>query len=113
MRASKEKRAREDQSGQAGVKGTGEKAKGRKKRKRREPPDSLPSYLGWQALADYASCSKRWLQEHLPISLRFRLNGKVLVRVSEFDLWLERHREGQDLDRVLAEVLHGADSISR
>ena len=84
-----------------------------KKRQRREPPDSLPAYLGWQDLSDYASCSKRWLQNHLPISLRFRLNGKVLVRVSEFDSWIERYREGQDLDRVLAEVLHGVDSTSR
>ncbi len=94
------------------MRSTGEKAKGRKKRKRREPPDSLPAYLGWQALADYASCSKRWLQDHLPLSLRFRLNGKVLVRVSEFDAWIERYREGQNLDRVLAEVLHGVDSTS-
>ncbi len=85
----------------------------KRKRNRREPPEFLPAYLGWQALGDYSSCSKRWLQAHVPHSLRFRLDGKVLVRVNEFDLWMERHRESHDLDRMLAEVLHGADSSKR
>ncbi len=85
----------------------------KRKRNRREQPEFLPSYLGWQALGDYSSCSKRWLQAHVPHSLRFRLDGKVLVRVNEFDRWMERHRETRDLDRMLAEVLDGADSSTR
>jgi len=64
-----------------------------------------PAYLTWQGLSAYSSCSKRWLQSYVPTSLRFRINGKVLVRASDFDAWMERHRQGQDLDRVMAEVL--------
>ncbi len=69
-----------------------------------------PAYLTWERLASYSSCSKRWLQAHVPHSLRFRVDGKVLIRVCDFDAWIEEYREGQDLDRVLAEVLGGLHS---
>ena len=72
-----------------------------------------PAYLTWQGLAAYSSCSKRWLQAHVPRSLRFRINGKVLIRTLDFDSWIERYREGRDLDRMLAEILDGADSTIR
>jgi len=80
---------------------------------RREDLAILPAYLTWQGLAAYSSCSKRWLQSNVPRSLRFRVNGKVLIRAQDFDAWIERYRQGQDLDRMLAEVLHGADSSKR
>jgi len=74
-----------------------------------------PGYLTWKGLARYSSCSKRWLQTHVPHSLRFRVDGKgkVLILIRDFDAWMERHRGGQDLDRVLGEVLGGLDTSKR
>jgi len=70
-----------------------------------------PAYLTWEGLADYSSCSKRWLQSHVPHSLRFKVDGKLLVRVKDFDAWIEQYREGQDLDRMLEEVLGGSQTL--
>ena len=64
-----------------------------------------PGYLTWEGLASYSSCSKRWLQHRMPSSLRFRVGGKVLIKVEDFDRWMERHRQGQDLDQMLGELL--------
>ncbi len=62
-----------------------------------------PTYLTWVGLARYSSCSKRWLQSHLPHSLRFRVDGKVLIRVREFDVWIEQHRD-LSVDRIVEEL---------
>ena len=70
-----------------------------------------PVYLTWQGLAAYSSCSKRWLQGHVPHSLRFRVNGKVLIRTQDFDAWIESYRQSQDLDRMMAEVLGERDPV--
>ncbi len=60
-------------------------------------------YLTWNGLARYSSCSKRWLQSHVPHSLRFRVDGKVLIRVREFDVWIEQHRD-LSVDRIVEEL---------
>ncbi len=84
------------------------------RRKGGEAVSVHPVYLTWQGLAAYSSCSKRWLQAHVPQSLRFRVDGKVLIRIRDFDAWIERYRQGQDLDRVMTEVMHGLEhSIGR
>ena len=75
------------------------------------PSDAEPGYLTWRGLAQYSSCSKRWLQAHVPHSLRFRLDGKVLVRVNEFDRWMERHR--LDLHQLADEILGERESSRR
>ncbi len=62
-----------------------------------------PTYLTWVGLARYSSCSKRWLQSHVPHSLRFRVGGKVLIRVREFDVWIEQHRD-LSVDRIVEEL---------
>ncbi len=95
---------------------SGERAPHNGKGEQRKDGDVVgvhPAYLTWQGLAAYSSCSKRWLQDHVPRSLRFRLDGKVLVKVEEFDQWIQQYRQGADLNRMLTEVLDGADSISR
>lgn len=71
-----------------------------------------PGYLDWQGLEIYSSCSKRWLQDHVPRSLWFRKEGKQLIRVEEFDSWIEQYRQPEDqgLDRVLNEVMGGLES---
>ncbi len=72
--------------------------------------ETKPGYLTWRALAAYSSCSKRWLQSHVPHSLRFRVGGKVLIKAQDFDGWMERHRLGQDLHRLADEILGERES---
>ncbi len=67
-----------------------------------------PGYLTWQGLAQYSSCSKRWLQSHVPHSLRFRVGGKVLIKAQDFDGWMERHR--LDLHQLADEILGERES---
>jgi hypothetical protein len=69
-------------------------------------------YLSLRALAVYASCSTRWLRDRLNDPAHalpcFRLpGGKILVRRSAFDLWVNAyHQEGPafaaDVDRIVA-----------
>jgi excisionase family DNA binding protein len=60
---------------------------------------SVPIERGWlslRELTEYASISERTLREwlHRPSDAlpAVRVDGKILVRRSEFDAWLERHR---------------------
>ncbi len=60
----------------------------------------LDPYLGLRALASYSGCSVRWLRERLadpahPLSC-YRVGGKLLVRVSEFDAWMAAQREQRE-----------------
>jgi hypothetical protein len=68
-------------------------------------------YLSLRALADYSGCSVRWLRDrltdpHHPLA-HYRVEGKLLVRRSEFDAWLARYRRVGDpeVERVVTEVL--------
>jgi excisionase family DNA binding protein len=63
---------------------------------------TLDPYLTLRALASYSGLSRRTLQRHLadltePIP-HFKLGGKILVRRSEFDRWMERHRASETAD---------------
>jgi hypothetical protein len=69
-------------------------------------------YLTLKALADYSSCSVRWLRDRLGDPMaplpHYRLpGGKILVRRSEADAWLARYRQigHPDLEAVVADVL--------
>ena len=57
----------------------------------------LDPYLSLRGLADYSSLSVRTLRSYIADSVRplpyYRVGGKILVRVSEFDNWLATHRE--------------------
>ena len=72
-------------------------------------------WMGLRQLRDYASVSERTLRSwiHSPVDPlpAVRVGGKILVRRSELDLWLERHRVkalgGVDLDGMVREVLQG------
>jgi hypothetical protein len=71
-------------------------------------------YLSLAALARYSGCSVRWLRDrltdpHHPLP-RYRLpSGKILVRRSEFDVWIARYRRvgDPDVDRIVNEALEG------
>jgi hypothetical protein len=58
---------------------------------------ALDPFLSLKALAAYSSLSVRTLRTYLDLVPEealpcYRLPGKVLVRRSEFDAWLERYR---------------------
>jgi hypothetical protein len=70
------------------------------------------AFLDLQALADYSSCSVRWLRARLtdkqaPLPC-YRIGGKVLVKVDEFDRWMAGHRvspQPDDLDQIVDDVI--------
>lgn len=60
-------------------------------------PDAIkPGYLDLQALATYSCCSVRWLRDRLVDRVRplphYRIEGKILVKLEEFDRWLSASR---------------------
>ncbi len=75
-------------------------------------------YMSLRALSAYAGISEGTLQGHLhdphyPIP-HFKMgeaqNSKILVKKSEFDRWMERHRgsglkAGPEIDRIVEEVM--------
>ncbi|MCZ6484420.1 MAG: helix-turn-helix domain-containing protein [Acidobacteria bacterium] len=70
----------------------------------------LDPYLSLKALSAYSGMSVRSLRKVLADSAHplpyYRVGGKTLVRRSEFDSWMARHRrEGSDLDRLTSKVL--------
>jgi len=75
-------------------------------------------WLDLRALTQYASVSERTMREwiHRPANPlpAVRVGAKILVRRSEFDRWLEKHRlEPIDIGSVVSEVvsdLIGANS---
>jgi len=77
----------------------------------------IPSYLGLKALSSYSSCSVRWLRDRLiddrnPLP-HFRIEGKILVKVDEFDQWMMNfHATSQqtDLEHIIDDVLQQVTS---
>jgi Helix-turn-helix domain len=71
----------------------------------------LDLYLSLRALAAYSGCSIRWLRDRLVESTHplpcYRVEGKILVRRSDFDAWIARYRsEGRpDVDQLVAPLL--------
>jgi hypothetical protein len=69
-------------------------------------------YLDLKALAGYASCSVRWLRMQLhrkenPLPY-FRIEGKVLVKLDEFDHWIAKYRvapQPDELDQLIDDVV--------
>ena len=84
------------------------------------PPDERPQshtrlfqnreWLDLRALTEYASVSERtmrgWIHRPANPLPAVRVGAKVLVRRSEFDRWLEKHRlEPIDVSSVVSEVI--------
>ena len=70
----------------------------------------LDPFLSLRALAGYSGLSVRTLRQHVSADLpHYRVGGKVLVRRSEFDAWMARHRHvgRPDVDRIVRDVLAG------
>lgn len=71
-------------------------------------------WLSLRELTEYASVSERTLREWVHRSTdalpAVRVDGKILVRKSEFDAWLERHRirpDSIDVGKIVDDVLKG------
>jgi len=79
------------------------------------PADREMEWMGLRQVAEYASVSNRTLRQwiHAPIDPlpAVKVCGKYLVRRSELDAWLGRHRvrplPGVELDRIVRDVLRG------
>lgn len=81
----------------------------------RRPEDSpifTPAYLDLQDLSKYSSCSVRWLRSRLtdptaPLP-HYRIRGKILVKVAEFDQWMKHYSlsaSPDDLENIVDDVL--------
>jgi excisionase family DNA binding protein len=72
-------------------------------------------WMGLKQLTQYANLSERTLRAwiHAPVDPlpAVRVGGKILVRRSELDAWLARHRvkplDALDLDGIVREALKG------
>jgi excisionase family DNA binding protein len=73
----------------------------------------LDPFLSMTALAGYSGLSVRKLREYLTDALHplphYRVGGKILIRRSEFDAWMDHYRatETRDLDGIVDEALQG------
>jgi excisionase family DNA binding protein len=71
------------------------------------PPDP---FLSLKALADYSGLSVRTLRTYLHAAAGplpcYRVGRKILVRRSEYDVWVTRYRQvgSPDLDRIAEAV---------
>ena len=70
-------------------------------------------YLNMKALSQYSGCSVRWLRDrltdpHHPLPC-YRVDGKLLVRQSDFDAWISvyRHVGNSEFNRIVADALAG------
>jgi hypothetical protein len=72
---------------------------------------SLDPFLSLRALAGYSGLSIRKLRDFLeqpqhPLAC-YRVGGKILVRLSDFDCWIAayRHHGRRDVDAIVSDVL--------
>ena len=79
------------------------------------PSRAEPAYVSIRSLATYSGLSVRTLRTYLVHPLHplpcFRVGGKVLVRLADFDAWVTRFRsmpasEGT-VDALVAETMRG------
>lgn len=69
-----------------------------------------PGYFDLKGLAAYSSCSVRWLRDRLvdrahPLP-HHRVEGKLLVKREDFDLWIAQYREDRPAD-ALEDLVNG------
>ena len=72
----------------------------------------IDPFMSLKGLAAYSGLSVRTLRDHLGDAVHplpcFRVGGKILVRRSEFDAWIERFRHrANTVQRLVDEVLRG------
>ena len=73
-----------------------------------EPAVTLKDqYFDLRGLSAYSALAVGTLRDHLRSGglPAFKVRGKVLIKQSEFDLWLEGFRIEQNLDNIVDEVM--------
>lgn len=69
----------------------------------------LDPWVSLRGLAGYSGLSVRKLRACIirPVSPLpcYRVDGKILVRRSEFDAWMQAFRHTPDLDKLVSDVL--------
>jgi len=66
-------------------------------------------YFDLKGLAEYSSISVRTLRDYInnpenPLPA-YRLKRKILVKLSEFDAWVKKHRnDNQQIDKIVNEL---------
>lgn len=73
----------------------------------------MDPFLSLRALASYSGLSVRKLREYLtdpahPLPC-YRVGGKIVVRRSDFDAWMQAYRRtgNVDVEKIVAETLQG------
>jgi excisionase family DNA binding protein len=71
-----------------------------------------PEWLDLHSLTEYAAVSERtvrnWIQAPVNPLLAVRIGGKILVKRSELDRWLEQHAvKPVDLGAIVDEIVEG------
>jgi hypothetical protein len=75
--------------------------------------DNGDAYLPLKVLAEYAGLSVRTLRSYLAAPSHplpcFRIGGKIVVKRSEYDAWVDRFRVAatDTVDALVAETLRG------
>ena len=70
-------------------------------------------YLDLKGLSAYSAVSVGSLRDYVKTGMpHFKLKGKILVKRSEFDAWLERYRvnKKQDLNNIVDDVISSLKS---
>lgn len=73
-----------------------------------EPAVTLKDqYFDLRGLSAYSALAVGTLRDHIRSGglPAFKVRGKVLIKQSEFDLWLEGFRIEQNLDNIVDEVM--------
>ncbi len=62
-------------------------------------------YLDLKGLSKYSSLSVKTLRNHLGRIPHYRIGGKLLVKRSEFDRYIEQHKEVDSLGDMVEEIM--------
>lgn len=63
-------------------------------------------YFDLKGLAQYSNLSVRTLRKYLGKIPHYRIGGKLLVKKSEFDKYLEQYREVDSLSEMVEEIVN-------
>ena len=81
-----------------------------------DKPSDIDGYLDLRGLSAYSALAVPTLRGYLkdirkPLP-HFKVKGKILIRKSEFDAWLEAHRvsNSNDLNRIVEEAVNSLKS---
>ena len=79
-----------------------------------KPP--VATYMDIKGASAYSSLSVPTLRNHIAAGRLpcFKIGGKIVIKISEFDEWIEHHRmnKRQDLAKITDDILTGINYIN-